>query len=234
MQPYYLATNKLLNPELDKAPPKHKPRQAKQMDVSWNVSLLKHRDPPTEVIYPANPPCWLVDNGMQLNLLLIRVLMCVIKYIAMSQLENTGAIHHFNWYPPRATWAHHIPSVFPKWSLLVERRSESGIFLLERTHWLYGVCVCMCTCVCTLLDCIYLDLCVLWAMGRWRTAVWLLIINHTSPMTPVLSVYWMVMRWRMQMQSAPCIWLKQSHLISYSWVQLGNMDVSDSGLIKWS
>lgn len=123
---------------------------------------------------------------MQLNLLLIRVLMCVIKYIAMSQLENTRAIHHFNWYPPRATWAHRIPSVFPKWSLLVERRRKSGAFLLERTHWLYGVCVCffcflLRVCVYTLPDCIYLDLCILWAMRRLRTAMWLLIIKpHAS------------------------------------------------------
>ena len=118
--------------------------------ISWNVSILKHRDPQTEVIYPPNPICWLVDNGMQLNLLLIRALMCVIKYIAMSQLENTGAIHHFNWYPPRATWAHHIPSVLPKWSLLIERRSESGVFFIgPRSLTLWCVCMCVCVCVCS-------------------------------------------------------------------------------------
>lgn len=159
-------TIRLLHPELNKALLKHKLHkvsQRKQIDVSWNVSVLKHRDPQTEVIYPPNPLCWLVDNGMQLNLLLIRALMCVIKYIAMSQLENTGAIHHFNWYPPRATWAHHIPSVLPKWSLLVERRSESGVFLLERTHWLYGVCVCMLCLIVYIWICAF---CELWDVGE--------------------------------------------------------------------
>ena len=62
---------------------------------------------------------------MQLNLLVIRVLMCVIKYIAMSQLENTGAIHHFNWYPPQATWAPHIPSV--QCSRLCLKRGEGRV-----------------------------------------------------------------------------------------------------------
>lgn len=108
-------------------------------------SVLKHRDPPSEVIYPPDPLCWLVDNRMQLNLLLIRVLMCVIKYITVSQLENTGAIHHFNWYPPQTTWVHHIPSVLSK-LFFFQRGKVRGfffIFLLERTHWLYGVCVCV-------------------------------------------------------------------------------------------
>lgn len=115
-----------------------------------------------------------------------------------------------------------------KMILLSERGSESGgfcfCFLLERTHWLYGVCVCVgacCVCVCTLLDCTYLDLCILCAMGCLRMAMWLLIINHTSPMIPVLSVYWMVMCSGMQIQSALCILFKQSHLISYSWVWPG-------------
>ncbi len=133
------------------------------MKVSWNEGVSEHRDCLSVVIYSPNSPCWLVDNGMQLNLLLIRVLMCVIKYIAMSQLENTGAIHHFNWYPARATWAHHLPSVLPKWSLLVERRRECGVFLLEPVHWLY-VCVCVCVYV-------YIEICAFLSYGTFEKSI---------------------------------------------------------------
>lgn len=170
-------------------------------------SVLKHRDPPSEVIYPPDPLCWLVDNRMQLNLLLIRVLMCVIKYITVSQLENTGAIHHFNWYPPQTTWVHHIPSVLSK-LFFFQRGKVRGFFVFfigAHSLTLWCVCLCVgacCVCVCTLLDCTYLDLCILCAMGCLRTAMWLLIIHHTSPMIPLLSVYWMVMCSGMQIQSA--------------------------------
>lgn len=82
---------------------------------------------------------------MQLNLPLIRVLMRVIKYITMSQLENTETILHFNWYPPRATWAPHILSAF--WVILACRAEKWSLFLLllllllEHSHWgCTGVC----------------------------------------------------------------------------------------------
>lgn len=182
----------------------------------WNG---KHWDPPNEVIYPPNLLCRWVDNGMQLNLLLIRVLMCVIKYIAMSQLENTGAIHHFNWYPPQATWAHNVPSVFPEWSLLAERRCESKAILLERTHWLYGVCVC----VRLYFPRVYIRICAFCAVLCELWDVWehrLLIMRHASPMVPMLSVCWMVTCQRMQMQST----IVESSRAS--------MDVFDSDLIS--
>lgn len=69
-------------------------------------------------------------------------------------------------------------------------------------------------------------------MGYVRKAVRLLIINHTCPMIPRLSIYWMVMWWWMQMQSAPCILFKQSLLISYSGVRSGNMSIFNWGLIS--
>lgn len=120
-------------------------------------SIWKHRYPPSEVIYPLNPLCWLVDNGMQLNLLLIRVLMCVIKYITMFQLENTGAIYHFNWYPPHTTWAHHIPSVFSKWCRFLREVRVIG------EHSLTLRCVC---CMCVYFVCLYISgfvvFCALW------------------------------------------------------------------------
>lgn len=76
---------------------------------------------------PIYTPCWFAINGMWLNLLLIGALMCIIKYITMSQLENTGAIHHFNWYSPQTTWAHHIPSV-------ISERSFFYVFI-----WMHSV-----------------------------------------------------------------------------------------------
>lgn len=183
--------------------------------MSQNVSVSKHRDPLCAVIYPPNPLCWLVDNGMQLNLLLIRVLMCVIKYIAMSQLENTGAIHHFNWYPPRATWAHLIPSVFPKWSLLVEASEwEWSLF-----YWCTHIDFMACACSAWLYISGFVHFASYGTFEKSNAAPHYK--SHTCPMIPVLSVYWMLMCQWMQMQSTACILFKQSHLISYSWVRPG-------------
>lgn len=104
------------------------------------LSIWKDKHHPTEVIYPLKPPSWLVDNGILLNLLPIRVLMCVIKYITMFQLENTGAIHHFNWYPPRAT------RVFRQCSQNDPclQRGDVREECVHRSHSPTSPCVCLC------------------------------------------------------------------------------------------
>ncbi len=69
---------------------------------------------------------WLGDNGMQLNLHLITVLMCVIKYIAMSQLVEAGLIHHTNWYLACAAIV----------AVLQENSQSSTWPLGERVNWI--------------------------------------------------------------------------------------------------
>lgn len=159
---------------------------------------------------------------MWLYLLLIRALMCDIKYIAMFQLENTGNIHHFNWYPPPATWMYQNPAS-PKWSLHAER--QGGFFFFF--YWTALIELMLCV---SADGCIDLDLCILRAIRFLRPAVRLLIINLASPMIPLLSVYWM----EMQMKSSPRILFRQSHLISHCMAQPGNVRIFDWGLMSES
>lgn len=187
--------DKYIKPELIRTLLKHSQQNLSEMNKCF--FLLKSD--------PICPPCWFAINGMWLILLLIGALMCIVKYITMSQLENTGAIHHFNWYSPQTTWAHHIPSVISERSFFM--------YLFECTQWLFCCLYYVCT----------LNLCILCAVGWLRMTIWLLIINHTSPLMPILSVYWMVMCYGMQIQATPYILFKQSHLIRHSWVQAGNM-----------
>lgn len=111
--------------------------------TSWSAST-----PPSLPYLSPSWLCWWVDNGMQLNLLLISTLMCVIKYITKSQLTSCGAIHHFNWYPPQITW---VAPVLAQWLVLRLRGGESTTFfiyfLFPRTHRLYSAHLCMCVCV---------------------------------------------------------------------------------------
>ena len=113
---------------------------------------------PPKLFTTTNHCGWLVDNGMWLNLLLIRVLMCLIKYIAVSQLESTEAIHHPNGCLPRATWVPCIPSVLPKMmaasapcrdkSLLSKSINWQCVYMWENTEETSASkCICVCVCI---------------------------------------------------------------------------------------
>lgn len=122
--------------------------------MSWNTF-----NPPSLPSLSRSWLCWWVDNGMRLNLLLISALMCVIKYITTSQLANTRAIHHFNWYPPQTTWVHpRVPAVFARWLFLRLHGREQKVFfficiLLALTDFIAHICGCVCTCVLGLIAC---------------------------------------------------------------------------------
>lgn len=156
------------------------------------------------LICPPSWLCWWLDNGMQLNLLLISTLMCVIKYITTSQLANTGAIHHFNWYPPQTTWVHpRVPPVFAQWLSLRLRGRERKLSYLyfisanSPTLWRAFVCVCVYSAWLHVAAVVGFPPS---AVGRRRTETQPSVM---SPMMPMFSVYWMVMRTGMQIQSRP-------------------------------